>query len=271
MDYYQTLGVSKNASPEELKKAYKKQSMQYHPDRPGGNEEKFKEINEAYNTLKDPQKRAQYDNPQTQYSFNSTNVNGFDDIFSAFGFNPFGQQRQRFNPDVTIGVRLTLEEAYSGKNLIATFRLKNGKEEVVEIGVPAGARHGQKIRYIGLGEYMPNNQRGNLYVMIEVMKHSRFELDRNDLYTITKVDIFDFITGGTTEVKNLEGNRIKIKIPEGTQPGARFSVTGHGWPDIRARERKGNLIVQLEATMPKNLTDDEKVSIWKIKKRLAKK
>jgi len=271
MDYYQTLGVPKNASPEELKKAYKKQSMQYHPDRPGGDEAKFKEINEAYSTLSDPQKRAAYDNPQSQFAFNSTNVNGFEDIFSAFGFNPFGTQRQRFNPDVTIGVRLTLEEAYAGKNLIASFRLKNGKEEVVEIGVPRGARHGQKIRYIGLGEYLPNNQRGNLYVLIQVAQSARFELERNDLWTVTTVDIFDLITGGTTEVTNIEGNRLKIKIPQGTAPGAKFSVTGHGWPDVRAPNMKGNLIVTIDARMPKNLTEDEKVSIWKIKKRLAKK
>ena len=149
MDYYSTLGVSKNASDKELKQAYKKASMQHHPDR-GGDENKFKEINEAYSTLKDPQKRQQYDNPQPQFnSQNMGGMGGFEDLFAQFGFR---QQQQQRNPDITIVADITLEECISGKQLLATYRLRNGKEETVDITIPPGANDGNMVRYQGLGE-----------------------------------------------------------------------------------------------------------------------
>ena len=199
MDYYSTLGVPKTASDKELKSAYKKLSMQHHPDRTGGDDSKFKEINEAYSTLKDPQKRQAYDNPQPQGFAQGFGANGFEgmntnfeDLFSNFGFNMQGRQQQR-NPDITIAARITLEEAYTGKQMIASYRLRTGKEEVVEIKIPAGAHSGNTIRYQGFGEGGMAGPRGNLNVRIEVVPHSFFAVDGVNLHCKTNTNVFDFI------------------------------------------------------------------------------
>jgi curved DNA-binding protein len=278
MDYYQTLGVNKDASPEQLKKAYRKLAMENHPDRTGGDDTRFKQINEAYDTLKDPQKRQAYDNPQPdmngfRYStdgFDGGMPGGFEDIFQAFGFNPFQAQRQRQRADITIAVKINFEEAYRGKTLIGTYRLRTGREETVEIQIPKGAQHGNKIRYSGFGEQLPNGQRGDLYVQINVQPHSKYTINGLNINTVINVDIFDLITGGAVNLRTIDGSIIKLNIPPGTNPGTRLSVTGHGWPDVRTGS-KGNMLVQINAVMPKNLGITEVDAIRKIKKRLAKK
>ena len=274
MDYYERLGVSRNASQEELKKAYKKASMQHHPDR-GGDESKFKEINEAYSTLKDPQKRQEYDNPQPQGFAQGFGPNGFEgmggfeDLFSNFGFNVRGRQQQR-NPDITIAARITLDEAFVGKNMIASYRLRTGKEEVVEIKVPRGAQNGNTIRYQGFGEEGMAGPRGDLYVKIQVVPHKTFGVDGINLHCRANTNIFDFIIGGHIYLDTLDGGKVKVNIPAGTAPGTKFSIQGYGMPDLRTG-RQGNLYVQIGASVPKNLSQDEIIMLQKLRKRLDKK
>ena len=188
MDYYDLLGVSRQASAKELKSAFKKKSMEHHPDR-GGDEEKFKQINEAYQNLSDPQKRQMYDqfgtvDPQQQggpqgFSFNfQGGPGGFDinDLMGQFGFGQFGQRQMR-NEDITIGCRITLREVYTGKNVLATYRLRNGQEQTVDIKLPPGVSPGDKIRYAGMGQKdIPNAPPGDLYVQIQVQAEKDWEI-----------------------------------------------------------------------------------------------
>ena len=151
MDYYSILGVNRDASDKELKSAYKKASMQHHPDR-GGNEEKFKQINEAYSTLKDPQKRQQYDNPQPQGfgpgGFEGMNPNGFEDLFRNFGFN-MGQRRPQ-NRQIDLALDVTMEDVYNGKQIAMEVQLPTGRTKLIDINVPAGVEEGQTVRYAGM-------------------------------------------------------------------------------------------------------------------------
>jgi curved DNA-binding protein len=250
MDYYQTLGVSRNASDKELKSAYKKASMQHHPDR-GGNEEKFKQVNEAYSTLKDPQKRAAYDNPQPQFNFNTGNMPpGFEDMFTNFGFG--GQRgRQRRNRDVTIGLKLDLKDVLTGKNLITQYRLDSGGIRESEIDIPPGIPDGVGIKFRGLGDDgIPGLPPGDLIVRVQIKSPPNWQRNGNDLRTTALTSVFDCLLGGAVEIITLEGKRLKINVPKGTQPGATFSLPAHGIPDPQTRHR-GNLFVEIKAAVPK--------------------
>ena len=251
MDYYSILGVDRNASEQDIRKAYKKQSMQHHPDR-GGNEEQFKKINEAYSTLKDPQKRAAYDNPRPQFNFNTSNM---EDMFAhAFGQGFARQQRTR-NPDITIAVKILLEEVLVGKNLIASYRLRNGSEQSVTIDIPAGAKDGDTIRFQGLGDQIVPGPRGNLFVKIKILPHKEWRRDGTNLYKIAKVNALDMITGGTTVVTTLEGKNFELKIPAGTKNETTFNIPGYGLPSVNTRQR-GNLYITISAEIPKVLNED---------------
>jgi DnaJ-class molecular chaperone len=251
MDYYSTLGVNKNASQEEIRKAYKKQSMKHHPDR-GGNEEQFKRVNEAYQTLSDPQKRAAYDNPQPQYRFNTQNMGGFEDIFAhAFG-NGFQQRaRQRRNKDVTIQLKLRLEDIISGKALTTRYQLQSGKIKEADIDIPPGMEEGMGIRFEGLGDdSYPQFPPGDLIVRVQTIPDRNWRRDKLDLHTKITISIFDCLLGGKTELRTVEGKHLELKIPQGTQPSATFSIPGHGIPDPRTGKR-GNIFVKLNTIVPK--------------------
>ena len=164
-NFYDILGVNRQASDKELKQAYKKASMQHHPDR-GGNEDTFKKINEAYSTLKDPSKRQMYDqygtaDPQQTgpqgFNFNANDFNGanpfagtpFDGMF-ANGFQQ--QRRQQRNQDMRIAANVTLKDIVVGKSLIANLQLGSGRVETINIDIPPGAKDGDSIQYEGLGD-----------------------------------------------------------------------------------------------------------------------
>lgn len=249
MDYYKRLGVNKTASPDEIKKAYKKLAMQHHPDR-GGNQRKFQEINEAYDTLKDPQKRKQYDNPQPEINMNSQN---FEDVFSQF----FGQRRpMRRNKDVKIACDITLQEVATGKDTLAVYRLANGQECSATIRIHPGVHHGQVIRFQGLGDNShPQMPRGDLLVLIRVKAHPHFERDRHHIKTKIDVSIFELILGCTYVVEGLTGSPIRVTIPKNTAPNTILSIAGYGLPDPTTN-RQGNLYVQIKGVIPQ-LTQDE--------------
>ena len=260
MDYYSILGVNKNASENDIRKAYKKKSMQYHPDRPGGNEEEFKKVNEAYSILKDPQKRSEYDNPQVRVNasnfngdFDSAFGGGFEDIFSQM-FSQSARPRRTRNPDITIGARITFAESMQGKKVIATYRLRNGREESVNIDIPPGAKDGDTIRFHELGEEILPGPRGNLLVRIRVLPDRVWKRDGNDLYRVLNINVFDLITGGSIIVDTVDNKQIELKIPKGTKAGTKFSINDYGAPDVHTG-RRGKLFLQVDALIP-NISDE---------------
>jgi DnaJ-class molecular chaperone len=261
MDYYNILGVSKTSTQEEIKKSYKKLAMQHHPDH-GGDTTKFAEINEAYETLKDPTKRQAYDTPQARTNFDQS---GFDDVFSNF----FKQNVQRRNRDVRITISVTLEEVLSGKDIIASFILLTGQQTTANIRVQPGVEHGETIRYKGLGDNTVRQlPRGDLLVQVIVVRHKIFERNNKHLYMDHGVTIFDLVLGTKIAVKTLSGSSISVNIPEGTQPGTTLSVAGHGLPH-RVTGQTGNLYVMLKARIPTTLTEDMKKRIKEINDELS--
>jgi curved DNA-binding protein len=263
MDYYSILGVNKNASQEDIRKAYKKQCMKHHPDR-GGSEEQIKKVNEAYNTLKDPRSRAEYDNPQRQFNFNTGNMGGnpFGDIFGQM------HRRQRRNQDVTINIKLDLLDVLYGKELTARYQLPSGKIKEANIDIPPGIEDGVGIRFRGLGDdTIPNTHNGDLIVRVRIQEPINWKRSGNDLRTKITVSIFDCMLGGTTEITTLEGKRLKLNIPKGTQPNAIFSIPNHGIPNVQNGIR-GNIFVELKTIIPKIENDEILKDLEKIKNAL---
>ena len=285
-DYYKILGVERSANADEVRKAYRKLAMQYHPDRNPGDkqaEEKFKEINEAYQVLSDTQKRARYDQLGSAYSNWQQRGGGrgdFDwsqwfsgqpagnvhveygdlnDLFGEGMFSDFfrsifggmgGTQtatRSRSRPAYQQPVSISLQEAYSG----ATRTLQsNGRR--LEVRIPAGVKTGSKVRVAGGG---PEGL--DLYLIVEVADDARFAREGDDLRTSATVDIFTAILGGEAEVDTLEG-KVKLKIPAGTQPEQVFRLAGRGMPHVKDVKNKGDLFVRLKVRIPKHLSAKQK-------------
>ena len=180
MNYYSTLGVSSNATPQEIKKAYKKASMQHHPDR-GGDSNEFVKIQEAYETLRDPAKKQQYDNPQPQQHHPFGQQPGsFEDMFgAAFGF---GRQptRQIRNRDVNIEYGLTFEELFIGKTVNIQYRLPSGRIEILDAAVPPGVKQGDQVRFAGKGDDS----------FPQVLKLGRMLLGKETVITLLQHKIF---------------------------------------------------------------------------------
>jgi curved DNA-binding protein len=269
MDYYSILGINRNATPEEIKKAYRRLAMANHPDR-GGDEAKFKQITEAYEILSNSDKRSAYDNPQQQWQANNNPPN-FDDIFGTFFGNGFSQQRRQpqGNRDITIAAKITLADVLQGKSLIAAYRLNSGREESVHINIPPGANHGDTINYQGLGDDSNHKfPRGNLYVKIQVEKHTDWVRDNLDLITKRAVNVLDLLLGTTIQIKTLDNKDLSVNIPKGTNPGANFSIRGYGIPHIK-NGKKGNIYIHIGAVVPKIDNQDYIEKIQEIKNGIS--
>ena len=269
MDYYSILGIPKNATEQDIRKAYKKQSMQHHPDRPGGNEEQFKKINEAYSTLSDPRKKQMYDmggNPNSnrmhnndpfEFHFGSGNM---EDFFSNFGF----QQRAQ-NRSVNLGIDITLNDVLNGKDIEAEVSLPGHGPKIINIKIPKGIQTGQQIRYQGLGDDTIKNLRpGDLIVNINVLPHRTFVRNGDHIICEKHIDVLKLITGTKEVVTTLDGRRIGISIPRGTQPDTLLSCKGEGLPNIQSGGR-GNLLIKIKAVVPTTLTQSAYDKIEEIK------
>jgi curved DNA-binding protein len=283
MDYYSTLGLQRGASDADIKKAYRSMAMKHHPDR-GGDEKKFKEIEEAYRTLSDPQKKQIFDlggDPNNQHSgfgFNQGPFEfnfggggvppGMEDIFHNFGFgNGFARRQQRKNKTLNIVVDITLEDVLNGKELNAEITLPDSpKQKMINISIPAGIEHGQQIRYEGMGDNsIPDIRAGDLIVNINVIRHPVFVRDGNNIIVEKHIDLWDAVLGGSLDIETLDRKTLKINIPAGSQPDMILSCKNEGLPHIRSRVR-GSLLIRIKIDIPKNLTITQRNMLEEVKK-----
>ncbi|MEE9512434.1 MAG: J domain-containing protein [Anaerolineales bacterium] len=290
-DYYQVLGVDRSASSDEIKRVYRKLALKFHPDKnPDDNqaEERFKEINEAYEVLGDSTKRAKYDQLGSSYrSWERTGsktgsydwsewmsggqeggvrvdigdigdvFGDFSDFFSAI-FGGMGTQKQGYRTqgrrqgrDINQPVTITLGEVNTGTTRVLTINGKN-----IEVTIPPGARTGTKVRVSGLGE-VGAQKSGDLFLLINVEPDTRFKRKKDDLYTQVEVDLYNAVLGGEVEVPTLSGN-IVLTIPSGSQPDQSFRLKGRGLPNLRNKDKRGDLYVRLDITLPRDLNPRER-------------
>ena len=285
-DYYLTLGVQRNASQADIKKAYRKLARQYHPDVNKDDaqaEAKFKAINEAHEVLSDPEKRSLYDQyganwnqvgaagPQAQnyqqtytQTVNPQDFGAFRDVFEGmFGasFGGYGdqayRQRTQTGQDMEYPVEVSLEESFHG----TTRSLRWGDGRVIDARIPAGVRDGSNVRLRGQGEPGFNGgPAGDLFLRISVLPHARFERIGDDLKVNQPVDLYTAMLGGEIEVNGMD-KTVKLKIPEGTANGRVFRLKGMGMPHLKQPDKRGNLLVQVEVELPTQLSQKEKALV----------
>jgi curved DNA-binding protein len=296
-DYYKTLGVARGASEADIKKAYRKLAMKFHPDRNPGSkeaEEKFKQINEAYQVLSDPEKRRRYDMLGESYTrwqqgggapggFNwdewvvrsrqpgggaRVEVGDLNDLFGG-GFSEFFESI--FGGMGRGGRQRTARQAppaqpqpYQQPVAISFQEAYRGTERAVqvngrrlEVKIPAGARTGTRVRVPGGGPPGPGGQSNDLYLLIEVQNEARYERKGDDLYTDTTIDLFTAVLGGQATVSTPGGN-VLLTIPPGTQPGQTFRLAGRGMPNLRSPKTFGNLYVRIKVQVPRQLTPEQR-------------
>ncbi|OUU17834.1 MAG: hypothetical protein CBB97_21795 [Candidatus Endolissoclinum sp. TMED37] len=267
-NYYDILGVSEDASSDQIKKAFKEIAKKEHPDR-GGDEAKFKEANEAYDTLKDTNKRQEYDTirkygqPGTggNFSFRSGDFFGediFEDFFSGFGFNNNPnvrtrtfRQRQQGNKSVNVRMAVSLKEVMQNLEKTISYKLPSGKEEFATVKIPAGVQNGITFRYKGMGDdSIKNVPRGDLMVQMTVLDCDGFTREGNDLHTTKTISCFEAIRGCVVEIKELDNSIIKVKVPAGTQPNTTLQVKGKGMPVHKTLNIRGNMLVRIMVLIP---------------------
>ncbi len=342
-DYYQTLGVEKNADNDAIKKAYRTLAMKYHPDRNPGDKEserKFKELSEAYEVLKDAEKRAAYDRfghgafdssrggGHPGGGFDGGDFNDISDIFgSVFGDFMSGGGARRDSRDIHRGsdlrynITVSLEEAYQGSKKPVSFKTlvkcgqcrgsgsKNGKVSKcttcngagrmraqqgffmiertcpacsgtgemiadpcsscagqgrvkqtrnINVTIPAGVDEGARIRIMGEGEAgAKGGHDGDLYIFVSVKPHNIFNREGSELFCSVPIKITTAALGGSIEIPTLDGARVKVTIPEGTQAGAQFRLKGKGMPIVKS-SRFGDLIINANIEVPVNLNRKQK-------------
>ncbi len=292
-DYYKLLGVEKGASADEIKKAFRKQAVKYHPDRnPGdkGAEEKFKEINEAYAVLSDPQKKAQYDTFGSsgfhkQFSqedifrgfdfngaFRDVGVGGGEDIFSRIFGSAFsrGASRGGFHSasqrgsDLEMETDVSFRDAALGAEKAVAFR-RNGVREELKVKIPAGVDNGSKIRIAGKGGKGENGgEPGDLFLIIRVLPDRIFTRDGGDLLVDRSIPFSAACLGTTIDVPTLEGEK-RIKVPPGIQPGTKIRLKGYGIKSLGSNA-KGDLFVKISVHVPESLNVEQKRVVDELKK-----
>ena len=257
MDHYSTLGVSKNAAPDEIKKAYRKLASQHHPDK-GGDKAKFQDIQAAYDTLSNPDKRQQYDNPAPQGFHQQGGVpSGFEHIFSQmFGggnpFNPFGQQRQQPQQQVfRTTINISLEQAFHGGEQILKLQTPTNVHAVT-IQIPKGIQNGNQMKIDNILDG------ASLIVDFRIENHLKYDRQGNDLISNHSISVFDLVIGTTFEFKTLSGKTLEVTVKPRTQPHMQLKLSGQGMP-IYNSTIHGDQIILLKPFIP-DIIDEQVIN-----------
>lgn len=280
--YYDVLGVKKNATQDEIKKAFRSLARTYHPDA-GGDEKKFKEISEAYDILSDENKRREYDQmlafggigggkyrsyphgAGTSFNWadvinNAGGMGGFD--FSSI-FNGAAVNRPQKGSDLSLAVEVSFDEAFEGTTRKVTYRIPStGEQQTLTVKVPAGAVHGGKLRFKGRGEYGRNGgTRGDLVVTTNIAEHPVFKRDGADVRLELPISMYEAALGCVCEVPTPEHSTVSIKIPAGTQDGKKMRLRDLGAPNVKRKGTRGALYVEIRVKIPTHLSEKERTEL----------
>ncbi|MFC2647660.1 MAG: DnaJ C-terminal domain-containing protein [Coriobacteriaceae bacterium] len=304
-NFYDVLGVKQNATQDEIQKAFRKLAVKYHPDN-GGDEQKFKELSEAYETLHDPDKRREYDqmlmfggipgsdfggsggrNRTYTYTTNGVgvdwndifnNIRSGDGAFNGFDFSSiFGgpggatrtrQPRPQKGGDLTASIEVPFMDALNGATRKVTYTIPStGERQTITVKIPAGAVDGGKLRYRGRGDYgYAGGERGDFVITTRVADHPLFKRDGADIRMKLPVSFYEAALGATVGVPTPQGETVRLKIPAGSQDGKTFRFRNLGAPDVRHKGAKGALYVTIHIAVPSHLTMKEREVLEALKK-----
>ena len=295
--YYDILGVKRDATQDDIKKAFRKLAAKYHPDA-GGDEKKFAEVSEAYTTLSDEKKRKEYDQmllfggiPGADFGGSGGRARGYgysnmggdwqdifenirngDGAFSGFDFsqifNGAGGGRQASNRpakggDLTMTIEVSADEAFKGTQRKVTFTVPStGEKQSLTVKVPAGAVDGGKLRYRGRGEFGVNGgERGDLVITTKVAEHPVFKRDGADVRMELPISMWEAALGAEVDVPTPDGTTCRLKVPAGTQDGKTFRFRDLGAPNVKRKGVRGALFVTVRVKVPTRLTSDERKAL----------
>ncbi len=292
-DFYKILGVDKSVSDAELKKVYRKLARTYHPDSNAGDsaaEARFKEISEAYSVLSDPAQRQEYDQIRTmtaggpRFTAGGGGAGGFDDVFGGMfgggrptgypggqpggfgdlfeglfgngGAGPYGRPQK--GQDLNARITLDLPTAVAG----TTVSVETASGKKIQAKIPAGVKDGQKVRLRGKGQPSPNGGKtGDVIITVGVPKHPVFSREDNHLRVVVPVTFGEAALGATIDVPTLDGEKVRVKVPSGTQSGQVLRVRGHG---VNAGGKMGDLLVELKVAVPSHMSSTAKAHLEKL-------
>ncbi|MGB3776273.1 MAG: J domain-containing protein [Leeuwenhoekiella sp.] len=287
IDYYQILGLDKSASEAEIRKAYRKAARKYHPDlNPNDSEaeQKFKQVNEANEVLSNPENRKKYDQygkdwqhadqyeqarSSQQYASRGRGPAGgagygqygegdfsdfFESMFGSAGGGRRGSSQVKFRgQDLNASLQVDLMDVYTTQKRTLTINGKN-----IRITVPAGIEHGQTIKIKNHGGPGQNGgPKGDLFITFKINNNTSFKRDKKDLFKDVEISLYKAVLGGEITVDTLDG-KVKLKIKEGTDSGTTVKLKGKGFPVYRKADEYGDLYLNYNVTMPKNLTSEER-------------
>ncbi|MDP2629254.1 MAG: DnaJ C-terminal domain-containing protein [Candidatus Harrisonbacteria bacterium] len=288
MDYYKILGVEKNASDEEIKKAYRKLAHQYHPDKASGDSQRFKQVSEAYQVLSNKEKRAQYDQFGSTFEgagpgfggfdFSNMDFNGFDfsnfsdlnDLFeSFFGVGRARREERRRGADMQVVIQISLREAYEGSTKKIQYRTYKGESREASVEIPAGIDSGHTLRIKGQGEKGEEGKvAGDLYVQVQIMPDRDFSRRGSDLIVKKEISLIEVLLSKKIEIPTISGEKVSVVIPPGFDVAAPLKIPGRGMPHLHG-SGFGDLYVKLSAKAPKKLSRKAKKILKELDEELG--